>query len=228
LSRRYYGAGSCFRVIFVLKAYQKITILIIVILCCFHQNINAQDTLSVSKSHRKIFNAEPMRATMLAVSFPGLGQIYNRKYWKVPLVYAGFGGLIYAIGFNSHGYNTFMTAYQDFTDNIRETDSYLKLIKNVDPSTYDPVLYPDTYIPANAQWYKDRMIRQVDYFKKYRDLSYIGIAAWYLITVLDANVDASLFNFNVKDNLELKVEPVIVPLSVNGNMIMNLCLRVTF
>jgi hypothetical protein len=169
-----------------------------------------------------------MRATMLAVSFPGLGQIYNRKYWKVPLVYAGFGGLIYAIGFNTREYNTFMTAYQDFTDNIRETDSYLRLIRGVDPKTYDPVLYPDSYIPSNASWYKDRMLRQVDYFKKYRDLSYIGIAAWYLFTVLDANVDASLFNYDVKDDLELKVEPVMLPLSGHGEMGMFLCLKITF
>jgi hypothetical protein len=169
-----------------------------------------------------------MRATMLAVSFPGLGQIYNRKYWKVPLVYAGFGGLIYAISFNSREYNTYMTAYQDFTDNIPETDSYLKLIKGVDPSTYDPVLYPESANPATAAWYKDRMIRQVDYFKKYRDLSYIGIAAWYLFTVLDANVDASLFNYDVKDNLEMKIEPAVIPLSYRGGMGMYICLKVTF
>jgi hypothetical protein len=211
-----------------LKAFHKITILIIVILCCFQQNIIAQDTLSITKPLKNVFKAEPMRATMLAVSFPGLGQIYNRKYWKVPLVYAGFGGLIYAIGFNTREYNTFMTAYQDFTDNIPETDSYLKLIRGVDPETYDPVLYPDSYIPSNASWYKDRMLRQVDYFKKYRDLSYIGIAAWYLFTVLDANVDASLFNYDVKDDLELKVEPVMLPLSGHGEMGMFLCLKITF
>ena len=57
-----------------------------------------------------------MKATMLAVSFPGLGQIYNRKYWKIPLVYAGFGGLIYSVGFNSSNYTKYMKAYQDFTD----------------------------------------------------------------------------------------------------------------
>ena len=85
---------------------------------------------------------------MMAVAFPGLGQIYNRKYWKIPLVYAGFGGLIYSVGFNSSNYNMYMKAYQDFTDAIQETDSYLKLIR-ADPSTYDPVLYPDTYDPSN-------------------------------------------------------------------------------
>ena len=160
---------------------------------------------------------------MLATAFPGLGQIYNRKYWKIPFVYAGFGSLIYAISYNSREYNIFLKAYMDFTDNIPETDSYLAIIKNVDPSTLDPVKDPGTY-----SWYKDRMLNQVDYFKKYRDLSYIGLGAWYLITILDANVDASLFNYNVRDDLEMKVEPAILPISYTGDMGMALCLRITF
>ena len=172
--------------------------------------------MSVADTGKHIFKAEPLKATMLALAFPGLGQIYNRKYWKIPFVYAGFGGIIYAINYNSTQYNTFLKAYQDFTDDIRETDSYLDLIKNADPSTYDPVLHPDTYVPANASWYEERMLRQVDYFKKYRDLSYIGIAAWYLITVLDANVDASLFNYDISDNLGVAVVPVRVPLLWKG------------
>ncbi len=73
-----------------------------------------------------------MRATMLAVALPGLGQVYNRKYWKMPFVYAGFGGVIFAISYISTKYNKFMKAYQDFTDEIPQTDSYLKLIKNAD------------------------------------------------------------------------------------------------
>ncbi|MDQ1297167.1 MAG: hypothetical protein QG611_1146, partial [Bacteroidota bacterium] len=114
---------------------------------------------------------------MLAVALPGLGQIYNKKYWKVPFVYAGFGGIIFAISFNTTYYNRYMRGYQDFTDKIPETDSYIEIIKNVDPSTYDPVLYPDTYNRSSESWYKEAMLRKIDYFKKYRDLSYIGIAA---------------------------------------------------
>ena len=160
---------------------------------------------------------------MFAVALPGLGQIYNRKYWKVPFVYAGFGGIAYAISFNSTQYNRYMKGYQDFTDKIPETNSYIEIIKNVDPASYDPVLHPDTYA-----WYKDRMLRMVDYFKKNRDLSYIGIAAWYLFTILDANVDASLFNYDIKDNLELKVAPVMVPLSGYAEPGVNVSLRLTF
>ena len=156
--------------------------------------------------------AEPLRATMLAVAFPGLGQIYNRKYWKIPLVYAGFGGLIYSVGVNSSNYTKYMKAYQDFTDDIPETKSYQDLIINADPATYDPVLYPDTYDKSNAEYYKDGMLRLIDYYKRYRDLSYIGIAGWYLISILDANVDASLFNYDISNNLDITLYPVQVPL----------------
>jgi hypothetical protein len=206
-----------------LKIYYKITILLILLLCCINQNNIAQDTLSLAKPEKHVFKAEPFRATMLAVAWPGLGQIYNRKYWKVPFVYAGFGGIAYAISFNTTQYNRYMKGYQDFTDKIPETNSYIEIIKNVDPASYDPVLHPDTYA-----WYKDRMLRMVDYFKKNRDLSYIGIAAWYLFTILDANVDASLFNYDIKDNLELKVAPVMVPLSGYAEPGVNVSLRLTF
>ncbi len=201
-------------------------------MCCLQPDILAQDTLAVKKSEKKVFTAEPFRATMLAVALPGLGQIYNRKYWKVPFVYVGFGALAYAVGFNQKEYNVFLKAYQDFTDNIPETNSYLDVIKNIDPKSFDPSLYPAGKVPSsvltNAEWYKERMLRQVDYFKRYRDLSYIGIAAWYLFTVLDANVDASLFNYDVKDNLELKVQPAVVPAPGQAGPVVGLSLRVTF
>lgn len=175
------------------------------------QNIIAQDSLSVSRPARLKVKKEPLKATMMAVAFPGFGQIYNRKYWKIPLVYAGFGALIYSAGFNAKNYNLYMKAYQDFTDAIKGTDSYLQLIR-AEPSTYDPVLYPLTYVPSNASYYKDGMLRMVDYYKRYRDLSYIGIAGWYLISILDANVDASLFNYDISNDLEIAIAPVQLPL----------------
>jgi hypothetical protein len=188
-------------------------------LFCFNQSSSAQDSLSVKsekKREKPEFKAEPQRATMLALTFPGLGQIYNRKFWKVPLVYAGFGGLIYAVGYNSSLYIKYMKAYQDFTDNIPETDSYLEILDFADPKEYDPVLYPDSYNASYYAHYKEGMLRQIDYNRKYRDLSYIGIALWYVVTVLDANVDASLFNYDISDNLNLVVAPVQIPSSTTG------------
>lgn len=151
-----------------------------------------------------------MKATMMAVVFPGLGQIYNRKYWKIPLVYAGFGGMFFSAGFNGKKYNQYMEAYQDFTDGVPQTKSYLDIIPgSVDNATKDPVL---NYSAADKAHWDERLLKGVDYYKRYRDLSYIGIAGWYLITILDANVDASLFNYDISNNLDIAVYPSSVPL----------------
>jgi hypothetical protein len=194
------------RSVFILKTFQKIVIIFFLQLFFFSQYSYAQDTLSVPVPEKHKFRAEPMKATMMAVIFPGFGQVYNRKYWKIPLVYAGFGGLIYSVGFNSSKYALYLKAYQDFTDKIPETDSYLVLIP-ADPRTYDPVLFPLEYNRSNESYYKDGLIRLIDYHKRYRDLSYIGIAGWYLLSILDANVDASLFNYDISDNLDIAIAP---------------------
>jgi hypothetical protein len=213
-----------------LKAFQIILVILLLVLCSSFQNTFAQDTLYVNENVKHPFKAEPMKATMLAVALPGLGQIYNRKYVKVPIVYAGFGAILYAINYTSTSYNRWMKGYQDLTDAIPETASYLNLpvIKNVDPKIYDPVLFPDDYDISTYTRCKDLMLRQVDYYKKYRDLSYIGIAAWYLITILDANVDASLFNYDVSKNLELDVEPVQMPVPGQSGPGASLSLKVNF
>jgi hypothetical protein len=151
-----------------------------------------------------------MRATMMAVSFPGLGQIYNRKYWKIPVVYLGFGALVYSAGFNSKHYVQYLKAYQDLTDEIPQTNSYLKILdpNRIDQSTYDRVVYPSKYSASTYSAYSEAMLRMVDYYKRYRDLSYIGIAGWYLISILDANVDASLFNYDISNNLDITFVPM--------------------
>lgn len=202
--------------------------LTILILFCIQQNNVAQDTITIDKPAKHKFKAESLKATMLAVAFPGLGQVYNRKFLKIPAVYIGFGGLFYAVGVTSANYNKFLLAYQDFHDKIPETISYQELILD-DPSTYDPVLFPGSYIASKASNYSDQMLRKVDYYRKYRDLSYIGIAAWYLISVLDANVDASLFDYDVSENLDIAVVPMEISLPGGfSGAGLNLNLKITF
>ena len=168
-----------------------------------------QDTLAVLKPVKHKFKPESMKATMMAVAFPGLGQVYNRKYWKIPVVYIGFGALVYGAGFYSKNYILYVKAFQDFTDNIPQTNSYLKVIApDVVQSTYDVVVYPKTAYPTLYSYYKDGMLRLVDYYKRNRDLMYIGIGAWYLVSILDANVDASLFNYDVSNNLNITFVPM--------------------
>jgi hypothetical protein len=191
------------------KTFHKILIIVILQLICIQHTIDAQDTTTVTGPVRHKFKPETLKATMMAVSFPGLGQIYNRKIWKIPVVYAGFGALIYSAGLNSKNYNQYTKAFQDFTDNIPQTNSYLKVIDpSVDQKSYDRVVYPKSYSQATYLDFKNAMLRMVDYYKRYRDLSYIGIAGWYLISILDANVDASLFNYDVSPNLNITFIPM--------------------
>ncbi len=210
-----------------MKGRYSIPIFLIVLLNCFFQEGVAQDTLYVNNPETSVFAPDPVRATMLAVALPGMGQIYNKKYWKVPIVYLGFGGVAYSISYFSSNYNTFMTAYQDFTDDIAATDSYRDLIV-ADPSTYDRMNYPDTYNSSLESQYKDALLSKLDYFKKYRDFSYIGIGLWYLMTILDAHVDACLFNYDVSDNLGIDIVPLAL-MQENGIQTgVNLSVRFNF
>jgi hypothetical protein len=218
--------------------FKKISISFVAIMFCVMHNIAAQDTLSVESAPRREKKAkkenttvidvsndtlpvvvkpkvkrkgDTMKASMMSVVFPGGGQIYNRKYWKLPIVYAGFGALIYSFRSNSSNYQMYYRGYMDFTDDIPETNSYLELVP-YDPQYYDPVLYPETYDPANAQLVEEKMLRLVDYHKRYRDLSIILTGVWYMAQILDANVDASLMEYDVTDNLELTFYPSMITL----------------
>jgi hypothetical protein len=185
-----------------LKTFHKILILLFLQIFCIQQNSIAQDTVSLVIPVKHKFTPSPLKATMLAVVFPGAGQIYNRKYWKIPFVYGGFGALIYSARFNGSKYNEYMSAYQDFTDKVAETRSYIKIIPGA-VDTYPPNDPVSQFSAKDEAYIKDRLLIQLDYYKRYRDLSYIGIVGWYMITILDANVDASLFNYDVGGNLDL-------------------------
>ncbi len=189
----------------------KIVVLVF-FFCTATSAAQSQDTIPVEPGSKKVHILTPVKATMYAAALPGLGQIYNRAYWKVPIVYGGFGALVYSVSFNTSSYNQFIGAYQDFTDLIPETDSYLDIpgFEKLDPEQYDPVLHPTTYNPSTAGWVRTQLLNGVDYYRKYRDLSYIGIVAWYLVTIIDANVDASLFDYDISDDLNATVAPVIL------------------
>lgn len=130
----------------------------------------------------------PKKATIYSAVLPGLGQIYNHKWWKVPILYAGFAGVGYAIGFNQKYYTDFRQALKDRIDD--------------DPTTIDP--YVNKYSAANL----DELQK---YYRKNRDLSYIILGAVYVLNIIDANVDAHLFDFDVSNDLSLNVRPTGIP-----------------
>ncbi|TFH48599.1 MAG: hypothetical protein E4G92_03275 [Bacteroidia bacterium] len=192
-----------------MNLYIKIAVVLFLI-CAEDFPVRSQDTIPPEAGRMRSFTLTPVKSTMYAAALPGLGQIYNRKYWKLPIVYGGFGALVYSVSYNTGHYNDFINAYQDFIDKIPETDSYLDLsgFEKLDPTQYDPVLHPDTFNPSTEGWVKTQLLNGVEYYRKYRDLSYIGIVAWYLVTVIDANVDASLFDYDISDDLNAMLAPV--------------------
>jgi hypothetical protein len=131
----------------------------------------------------------PAKASMYSAILPGSGQIYNEKYWKAPLVYVAMGTALYLANWNQKEYLHYRNAYEYRTDG--------------DATTIDD--YDDIYTENN-------LITIKNYHQKNRDLAYIITAGIYLLNIVDASVDAHLFNFNVNDDLSFKLEPKILRL----------------
>jgi len=155
-----------------------------------------------------VVDHSPRKATLYSAVLPGLGQAYNKKYWKIPIVYAGFGVLGYFIYFNAENYNEYKQALIDFIDEDSGTNSYLNLIgPNVDPGTFDPSLGSPLYRQDNEEWFKTQLENNMDYYKRYRDLSIIISIGWYVLNIIDAAVDAYLFDYDITDDLSMRIDP---------------------
>ena len=131
----------------------------------------------------------PLKATIMSAALPGLGQVYNGKWWKVPIIYGGFGGLIYSSVFNDLKCQTYRNAYL-----LRVDD---------DPNTVDE--FDGVYSDANLR-------ELIDFYQRNRDLSLIFTGVLYALNIIDASVDAHLKDFDVSDDLSMKVRPSVQPL----------------
>jgi hypothetical protein len=163
-----------------------------------------------------IFNPVPSTALKLAL-IPGLGQIYNRKYWKLPIVYGGFLGLGYAISLNNSYYNEYKTAYSDIIDNDNNTNSFLNFI---------PVGYTEQTV--DKSWLASVLSQKKDNYRRYRDLTIIGTVAFYALTVLDAYVDAQLYDFDISPDLSMRIEPSLLKTEFENNTTLGVCCRLNF
>jgi len=143
---------------------------------------------------------DPKRALWLALVIPGGGQIYNRKYWKLPLVYGGFIGCLYAMNWNNNMYKDYSQAYLDISDNDPNTQSYNQFLHLGAKITTD----------SDIQRYKDLFKKRKDLYRRWRDLSFFVLVGVYALSVIDAYVDAELSVFDISKDLSLKVEPTII------------------
>lgn len=144
------------------------------------------------------FNPNPTRAVWLSALFPGLGQIYNRRYWKLPILVGGFMGLGYATTWNNGMLKDYTQAYRDIMDSDPSTNSYMDFFPN---NTQESSL--------DKTWLTNVLKSRKDYYRRNRDLCVICMVGVYLIAMVDAYVDASLSHFDVTPDLSVDVAPAI-------------------
>lgn len=137
------------------------------------------------------------KSVWMAMVLPGAGQIYNRKYWKLPIIYGGFVGCAYALTWNTKMYNDYSQAYIDIMSDNPANDSYKDFI----PSYID--------IESNKEYYQNLFKNAKDAYRRQRDLSIFAFIGVYLLSVIDAYVDAELSDFDISKDLSMKLEPTV-------------------
>lgn len=160
--------------------------------------------LTQKEMDRLFWKPNPGRAVWLGAVVPGLGQIYNRSYWKLPIVYGGFMGCIYAITWTSNQYDSYKTAYRDIYYDMQNgtlTDDPIK--------SYNAIL-PEGYTISSmggAQTYQNRLKTWQNAALRQRDLSILVTVLVYALSLVDAYVDAQLFDFDISNDLSLDITP---------------------
>ena len=164
--------------------------------------------------NQKIWVPNPTKATWLALVIPGGGQIYNRKYWKLPIFYGGFAGCAYALTWNSKMYKDYSTAYKDAMNGNMQSSSITDLL-------------PPGYKISETQL-KELLRKRKDTYRRYRDLSIFAFIEVYLLSVIDAYVDAELSNFDITPDLSMKVEPAVIDNRINNSSNRSVGLQCSF
>lgn len=164
------------------------------------QVVEADTTQLLEEANQAEEVHSPKKAAIYSAILPGLGQAYNKKYWKIPLVYAGFGTIGYFIYWNNDNYQILRQAYSDLTDDDPNTDSYLDL---------EGSSYYDLNNPTDFNNFKTGVAKQQDYFRRNRDLLIISIVGFYGLNIIDASVDAHLFNFDISEDLTMNWQPTM-------------------
>lgn len=147
---------------------------------------------------RREFNPQPDRAVWLSALVPGLGQIYNRRFWKLPIIVAGFMGLGYGTNWNNNQLSDYSRAYADLTDNDPNTKSYMNFFP---PTTQESDL--------DRGWLENVMRSRKNYYRRNRDLCIICMVGVYLLCMVDAYVDATMAHFDISPNLSMDLQPAM-------------------
>jgi len=211
------------------------TLLLFVVVCFVvlisGQKVQAQEIESDSiYTPVKVKEHSPHKATVYSALLPGLGQIYNKKYWKLPILYAGIGATLYAIVWNTDQYNIYKDAYVDFS-NFQDYKYQTEGGDIPEPTSkrYEELVTTDfsTTDASYDAWFKTKLQNGKDSYKHDRDLSYIILLGVYVLNIIDATVDAHFTNFSINDDLTMTVQPKMNYSPMSGNTL-GLSCRINF
>ena len=179
-------------------------------LLCFRleaQEVNVpKDSLKISVlPQKKVLS--PKKASIYAALFPGLGQVYNGKYWKLPIVYGGYAGLIYLLGWNNNNYNDYFDAYRTIA-RYTTVEQMSKADKDYLNNLFKIPYWDLNINPSHFSTFQSQLKSGKDFYRRNRDLSIIAIAALHVHSIIDASVDANLSDFEINDNLSMHIEPM--------------------
>ena len=162
-------------------------------------SLQKKDSGTKKKTEKK-WLPDSNKSIWLSLAIPGFGQIYNHKYWKLPLIYGGFVGCTYALTWNGKMYKDYSQAYQDIMSDNPNNDSYMDFM---------PPSVTKDKVQERLSYYQEVFRKRKDLYRRQRDLSIIAFIAVYLLSVVDAYVDAELSNFDISKDLSMTLEPAI-------------------
>ena len=154
--------------------------------------------LTKVRRDKRNFQPDPIRSMWLGLVFPGGGQIYNRKFWKLPIIYGGFLGCTYALTWNNQMLSDYSQAYLDIMDDDPNTMSYEKML----PINFN--------MSGREEQFKEIFKNRKNYYRKYRDMSILAFIAVYALSVIDAYVDAELSSFDISEDLSFQLQPTFI------------------
>lgn len=161
----------------------------------FVQEVDSVETYASTST----FKPDAQKAVWLATIVPGLGQIYNRQYWKLPIIYGGTLALAYGITWNDRMYVDYRKGYVDLMD------------KNPNTNYFEYLLPPGVTLDSTNKDYYTKVIKnKLDNYRRNRDLCIITTAVLYLLSIIDAYVDAQLFDYDISPDLSLQVTPTVI------------------
>ncbi|MBE0663510.1 MAG: hypothetical protein IH597_13715 [Bacteroidales bacterium] len=185
------------------RSFSRLTFSILICCVLFPVFVSAQLNDTIAEP-QKVHS--PRKASIYSAVLPGLGQAYNRKYWKIPILYGGFGALYYITSENTKEYRKFLEAYRYVANK-------------------DTVPINNDYV---GRYNEQQLLSGKNLYRRNLEIGYILAGVLYLINILDASVDAHLFDYDIGENLSLKVEPALLHDPLAARKVSGLALTLKF